>query len=289
MKVGDPFKPLRPLGDAAAKAAGTVARGVESLVDTSGKLQREDAARGADTFEKASAPAFAALLDAGKVGIQQGAPTMRAAAASAAGAWEQGAQLLGGLRSELGRLESDTRALMERIDGLRTGGTTAEGTAKGAADLGTTLLDGLAAAADALSRAQEQIAAEASLESMIGLAGRLLKSDTERDIDALSRGLAGLEAATELAKGGLEAGVAVAGWSVEKEAAGARGALGDLQDDLARVESEIKLLLGQIEELRAGEGEEQDAAESGAADDPLAAAAQSVSDAYAAIRDLLGL
>lgn len=66
-----------------------------------------------------------------------------------------------------------------------------------------------------------------------------------------------------------------------------RGTLADTREALAGVESQIELILSQIEELRARETAEQDAPQPGT--DPLTAAAQKASDAYAAIRDALDL
>ena len=261
MKVGDPFKPFTPAGGAPAKAAKLVEQGVESLVDGAGKLLRGDAARTVDTFEKATAPALQGMLDAGRAGLAGGAATARSAGAALS---EAGARLLGGLGGQLGRAESETRSLMRRIDELRTGSTAAEGTAQRGADLATSILDSLAVAADALAQAQELVAAESFLESTAGIAGRVVRGKLERDAGAAH------SAGEDLAATG-------------------RRAVADLREELARVENQIQLILGQIEEQRSREAAEQDAAQAGAGDDPVAAAAQRASDAFAAIRDALDL
>jgi hypothetical protein len=54
---------------------------------------------------------------------------------------------------------------------------------------------------------------------------------------------------------------------------------------LATVENQIQLILSQIEEQRSSDAAEQDAAQAGAGDDSLLAAAQRASEACAAIRD----
>ena len=259
MKVGDPFKPSTQPGGAPAKTAKLVEQGVESLVDTAGKLLRRDASRSVDTFEKATAPALHAMLDAGRAGITGGAATARSAGAAIS---EAGARLLGGLDDQLGRAESETRSLMRRIDELRTGGAAAAGAEKSGDDLAAALLDNLGVAADALAQAQDLVAAESFLESTAGVAGRLLRDELERD------------AAADQSAG-------------EDLAAAGRGTLADTREALASVESQIKLILSQIEELRSRETAEQDAAQAGT--DPFTAAAQKTSDAYAAIRDALDL
>src|SRR5688500_16025545 len=253
MKVGDPFKPSTKPGGASAKVARLVEQGVESA----GKLLRGDVSRNLDTFEKATAPALHAMLDAGRAGIAGGAATARSAGSAIS---EAGARLLGGLDDRLGRAESETRSLMRRIDELRTGGAAAEGAAKSGDDLAASLLDNLAVAADALAQAQDLVAAESFLESTAGVAGRLLRGELERD-------------------------AAAAQSAGEDLAAAGRGTLADTREALASVESQIKLILSQIEELRSRETAEQDAAQAGT--DPLTAAAQKTSDAYAAIRDAL--
>lgn len=259
MKVGDPFKPPTQPGGAAAKAAKIVEQGVESLAGTAGKLLRGDASRSVDSFEKASAPALHAMLDAGRTGVAAGAAAARAAGATIS---ESGARLLGGLGEQLGRAESETRSLMRRIGELRTGGGAAEGAARSGGDLAAALLASLGAAADALAQAQDLVAAESFLESTAGVAGRLLRGELDRD----------------------SAAVQSAG---ERLAAAGGGTLADTREALAGVESQIELILSQIEELRARETAEQDAPQPGT--DPLTAAAQKASDAYAAIRDALDL
>ena len=259
MKVGDPFKPSTQPGGAPAKVARLVEQGVESLVGNAGKLLRGDVSRSVDTFEKATAPALHAMLDAGRAGIGGGAEAARSAGSAIS---EAGARLLGGLDGQLGRAVSDTRSLMRWVDELRTGGAATEGAAKSGDDLAASLLDSLAVAADALSQAQDLVAAESFLETTPGVAGRLLRRELERDSAAAQ------SAGEDLAAAG-------------------RGSLADTREALASVESQIKLILSQIEELRSRESAEQDAAQAGA--DPLTVAAQKTSDAYAAIRAALDL
>ena len=275
MKIGDGAKPFGPLGGSQAKVGQVVDRGLGPLAGAAGKLGEETAGT-VDRFEKAASPAFRALL--GPAGTAGGA----AAGATA----DAGAVLLGGLRAQIGRAEGDIRSLMRQVDGLRVVGTSESAPAGAAGGLGTALLDGLAAAADALARAQDLTAAEASLESMIGHAGRLLRGDTARDVEGMGRLLDGLQSAAGHGKASAKVGVAVAQWTAQKEAAAGQATLDELKQSLAGVENQIKLILGQIEEVRSAEAAEREAAEPAAADDSLAAAAQSVSDAWAAIRDL---
>lgn len=261
MKVGDPSRPFTQPGGAAAKAAKLVEQGVESLVDTAGKLLREDASRSVDTFEKATAPALHGMLDAGRAGSAGGAATARPARAAIS---EAGSRLLAGLADQLGRAESEARSLMRWIGELRTGGAAAEGAAKGDGDLAASLLDSLAIAADALSRAQELVAAESFLETTAGGSGRGLHGEIHLDAAAVQ-----LSREDLAAPGGR--------WTT----------LADTRQALAGVESQVALILRQIEELRSRETAEQEAAQPG--NDPLAAAARKASDAYAAIRDALDL
>lgn len=285
MKAGDPFKPFNPAGGAPAKTAKVVEQGVESLVGTAGKLLRGDAARTLDTFEKAAAPALQAMLGAGRAGIAGGAATAESAGAAI---YEAARGVLGGLDAQLGRAESQTRSLIRQIDELRARGAEAQGTAKSGGDLAASLLDSLGVAADRLAQAQEIVAAESFLESMIGRAGRLARGDAEGGAATLSRGLAGLEAVAEIGRAGLEAGAAAAQWAGEDVAATSRAELGGLTGGLAEVENQIQLVLRQIEQLRSREAAEQEAAQTGSdAADPISAAAALVSDAYAAVRDAL--
>ena len=284
MKVGDGSKPFSLPDGLPAKATRVAEQGSESLAG--GTLLRGDGSVKVDRFEKAVPPAFAALLGAGSestAGVAVAKDTAGGAVAAA------GAALLRGLGNQLGRAESDTRALMRRVDGPRLGDASVEGAARGAGDLGKALLDGLAAAADALAKAQDMVAAESTLESMIGHAGRLLRHDTARDVEALSRGLESLRStAAGQGKAVVEAGLSVAQWTARNDVAAGQQALDDLKQALAGVDSQLRVILGEIEELRAGEAGEQEAAESDPGD-PLAAVAQSVSDAHAAIHDLLDL
>ena len=267
MKIGDGRKPFDLFGGSQTKLGPTLESTVESLSGAAGNVLRKEAAQTVDRFEKAAAPAFQALLGSAS---QAGAATA-----------DSGAALLGSLRSQLGRAESQTKALMQRIEDLRATG--ADGTNRGAGDPGKALLEGLAAVSDALSRAQDVIAAESTLESMIGRAGQLLRADTARDTQALGRALDGLKSA---AAGSLEVGLTVAQRTVQMQAAEGREGLAELKRELADVESQIRLILVQIEKIRAAEAGEQDASEAGAGDDPLASVGESVSDAYEAIRDL---
>lgn len=269
MKIGDGSKPFSPLGGAQAKTAQAAERTLGALADAAGKALRVDAAAAVDRFEKAAAPAFQALLGSAR--------------ATGSAAADAGAALLGGLRAQLGRAESDTRTLMRQAEALRSA---RDGTGKGAGDLGTALLDGLAAVADALARAQEATAAESTLESMIGRAGRLLRADTARDVENLGNLLDELKAAAGGGKAVAKASLTGARWAVEREVAAGGEAIDDLRSGLARVENDVRQILRQIEALRTAETE-QGAADPGAGEDGLAAVGQSVSDAYAAIRDLL--
>ena len=58
--------------------------------------------------------------------------------------------IAGGLGAELGRAESQVKGLMREIEDLRSRQTDAQGTAKDGRDFATSLLEGLAAAADKL-------------------------------------------------------------------------------------------------------------------------------------------
>ena len=275
MKVGDGSKPVSLPGGPLAKAQKVVEQGDESLGGSN--LLRAHTAPSVDHFEKAAPPALGALLGA--------APAVAAARSTAVSGLAQAkAALLGGLGTQLGRAESDTRALILQTGGLRSGNATAQGTARDGGDFGTALVEGLAAAADALARAQEAIAAESTLESMIGHAGRLVRGDAARDVEALSRGLERLKSAADRGKSS-PAGLAVVDWTGENEAAKRRQAIDDLKQAVASVENQLQLILRQIEELRSEEAGEQDGRQADPGD-PLAAVAQSVSDAQATIRDL---
>jgi hypothetical protein len=279
MKVGDGSKPFSLPTGSPAKAAAAAASASESLAG--GKLVGGAAARAVDQFEKAATPAFGALLG----GARQGAAGVAAAkSASASGMAQAGAALLGRLGAEIGRAESDTRSLLSRAHDLRAGANTAA-TARSGSDLGKALVDGLATAADTLSKAQTLVAAEASLEFLIGQAGRLLRGDISRDLDAMSHGLESLKSAADGGKAVGQAGLSVASWVAEKEMAEHQETLEGLKQALGGLDNRLKLVLGQIEELRSAEADEQESANSDPGD-PLAGAAQSVSEARAAINDL---
>jgi hypothetical protein len=280
MKVGDGPKPFSLPAGTATKAANAAAHGGGSLAG--GNLLRTDTSEHVDRFEKAAMPAFDALLGAGKQSASK-----PATAPAGGGVAAKGAALLGALGTRLGLAEGDTRALMQRIDGLRIGRGESVAAAKGTGNVETALLDGLAAAADALARAQDTTSAESSLEWMIGQAGRLLKGDIASDIEAMSQQLESLRSASDRGKAALESGVSAAQRTGQKDVAAASDTLEELEPAMYRLENQLELFLRQIEELRSREAREEapEPAQPGPRD-PLAVVEQSVSEAHAVIRRL---